>query len=389
MAQSVPPDIRSEGWTARLTIRCISTATRCAGWATRSSTCWSSGSPRSPTDPCSGPRPRRDGGPDRRAAAGRGPPVRGAAGAARPRRAAVRRPLRPSPVLRLHPGRRDVAGGARRPDRGGDEHRRRCLARGGRTQSARADGPRLVPRVDGLPDRCRGRPRVRRLRGQPHRDRLCPRSDRRADVAADRGVHERPDPFVAGPGGPPSRLPAGPDPGPRDRRAVPAAGRRPRRRDRRRPGRGPAAVPRQRERRHDEHRRRRRPGGDLGDLPRARDLDARRRRIRRLRGPDRAWPRCAARSRTGGLGDARPAQVAGDAVRGRLPDGPRGRRARGGLRAPPGVPPGAIRRHPPRRSTSPIAASSSPGRAGRSRSGWRSRRSASTRSGPSSTGRST
>ena len=175
--------------------------------------------------------------------------IRGAAGAARPRRAAVRRPLRPSPVLRLHPGRRDVAGGARRPDRGGDEHRRRRLARGRRPEPARADGPRLVPRVDGLSDRRRGRPRLRRLRGQPHRDRLCPRGDRRADVAADRGVHERPDPLVAGPGGPPPRVPAGPDPGPRDRRAVPAAGRRPRRRDRRRPGRGPAAVPRQRERR--------------------------------------------------------------------------------------------------------------------------------------------
>ena len=141
--------------------------------------------------------------------------IRGAAGAARSRRAAVRRPLRPSPVLRLHPGRRDVAGGARRPDRGGDEHRRRRLARGRRPQPARADGPRLVPRVDRLPDRRRGRPRLRRLRGQPHRDRLCPGGDRRADVAADRGLHERPDPLVAGPGGAPSRVPAGPDPGPR------------------------------------------------------------------------------------------------------------------------------------------------------------------------------
>ena len=57
------------------------------------------------------------------------------------------------------------------------------------------------------------------------------------------------------------------------------------------------------------------------------------------------------------LGDARPAQVARDAVRGRLPDGPRRRAARARVRAAPGVPPGGRRRER-RASTSPTAACS-------------------------------
>ena len=344
MAQSVPPAIRSEGWTAWPTIRWHSTATpmrrmgyqvvdllveRIAALA-------------------DGPVLRTATRDEMAARIDEPPPaaaraVRGAAGAARPRRPAVRRPLRPSSVLRLHPGRRDVAGRARRPDRGGDEHRRRRLARGGRPQPARADGARLVPRVDRLPDRRRGRPRVRRLSGQPHRDRLRPRGDRRADVAADRGVHERPDPFVAGPGRAPSRVPAGPDPGPRRPTSGSGCG-------------STTSSPR-----------------STPTWPRTgcRSSSART-PARRAPAPSTTWRRSraicrergiwmhvdaayggfavltergrdgAARSRAGGLGDARSAQVAGDAVRGRLPDGPRGRRARGGLRAPPGVPPGAI-----------------------------------------------
>jgi hypothetical protein len=45
---------------------------------------------------------------------------------------------------------------------------------GGRSQSARADGRRLVPRLDRLPHRGRGDPRLRRLRRQPYGHRLCP-----------------------------------------------------------------------------------------------------------------------------------------------------------------------------------------------------------------------
>ena len=100
----------------------------------------------------------------------RGPPR--ASGSGRP---AVRRPLRPSALLRLHPGCRDLAGGARRPDRRRDEHRFRGVARIGRPEPARADRPRLVPRLDRLPDeRCR-RPGVGRLGGEPDCDRLRPR----------------------------------------------------------------------------------------------------------------------------------------------------------------------------------------------------------------------
>ena len=47
----------------------------------------------------------------------------------------------------------------------------------------------------------------------------------RADVAADRDVHRRPDALVRGAGGPPPRLPARPAPGPADRRRLPHAAR--------------------------------------------------------------------------------------------------------------------------------------------------------------------
>ena len=61
-----------------------------------------------------------------------------------------------------------MARGARRPDRGGDEHRRRRLARGRRPDAARADGPRLVPGLGRLPGGSRRRPGVGRVRRQPH-----------------------------------------------------------------------------------------------------------------------------------------------------------------------------------------------------------------------------
>ena len=99
------------------------------------------------------------------AGAGRRARLRRAPGPARPRRPAVRRPFRPSAVLRLHPGRRDLAGRAGRPDRRRDEHRRGGVARGGRAEPARAHGPRLVPRLDRVPGRrrracsCRAGPR--------------------------------------------------------------------------------------------------------------------------------------------------------------------------------------------------------------------------------------
>ena len=113
--------------------------------------------------------------------------------------------------------------------------------------------PGLVPRLDRLSGRGGGRPRVRRLGRQPDRDRLRPRGDRRSDVAADRRLCQRPDPFVAGPRRASSRLPAGPDPRPADRRAVPDPPRRPCRRHRRRQRCRPDPVPRERQRRNDEH----------------------------------------------------------------------------------------------------------------------------------------
>ena len=80
--------------------------------------------------------------------------------------------------------------------------------------------------------------------------------------------------------------------------------------DRRRRRRGPPAVPRDRERGHDEHRRGRRPAGARPALPRARCLAPRRRGLRRLRRPHGAraggarrassWPIRSRSTRTSG-----------------------------------------------------------------------------------------
>ena len=129
------------------------------------------------------------------------------------------------------PGSGHVAGGARRPDRDRREHRFRRLARVVRAEPAGADRPRLVPRVDRLSAGVGGRPRVRRIGGEPDGHRLRPGGDRGADVATDRRVRQRSDPLVGRPGRAPSRVPPGPAPGHRDGPPVPDSGRRSRRRD--------------------------------------------------------------------------------------------------------------------------------------------------------------
>ena len=111
------------------------------------------------------------------------------------------------------------------------------------------------------------------------------------------------------------------------------------------------------------------------------------RRLRRVRGPHRARPRAARRDRARGLGDARPAQVALPAVRVRLPAGPR-RRA---LRAAFEMTPAYLLDARPRRARSNFAdLGLQLTRTSRALKVWLSlRTSASTRSGPRSTARST
>ena len=126
-----------------------------------------------------------------------------------------------------------------------------------------------------------------------------------------------------------------------------------------------------RERGHDEHGCRRSAAGARRAVPRAGRLAPRRRRVRGVRRADRARPGGAGGDGARRLGDARPAQVARDAVRGRLPawsaTAPRSSARSSSTRS-------TSRRPAPAStpSTSPIAASSSPAPAGRSRSGSRS-----------------
>ena len=226
-----------------------------------------------------------------------------------------------------------------------------------RSEPARADRPRLVPRVDRLPARVRGRARVRRIGGEPDGDRLRTGGDRRPDVAADRRLRQRPDPLVASPA---PRAISGSAPtssgsSPTDDRfrirvddlaaaidADAAAGRL------------PFLVIANAGTTNT---------GAVDDLPALARLCRERGIWLHVDGAYGAFAVLTERgraalagSRAGRLGDARPAQVAGDAVRGRLPDGPRRRDARAGLRPPPGVPAGAFRRPAGRELRRPRAA---------------------------------
>ena len=138
------------------TIRSASIPRRCGHSATGRSTCSSRTRPACATGRrCGGLRRRRCASGCRRPP-GRAARLRGVAGRARARRPAVHEPLRPSRLLRVHPGVRHVPGRARGLHRQRAEHLRRLVDGGGRAEPARAAGARLFKQWIGYPEQAAG-----------------------------------------------------------------------------------------------------------------------------------------------------------------------------------------------------------------------------------------
>ena len=126
----------------------------------------------------------------------------------------------------------------------------------------------LVSRLDRAARRVGGGAHHRRLGGEPHRAGLRPRGRRRREGRASGGLPLRPGPLLAGPGGAPARLRPRPGPGAPHRRVdLPARAGHARCGDGGRPGRGPHALLRGRERGRHEHRRGRPAAGARRPLP--------------------------------------------------------------------------------------------------------------------------
>ena len=199
-------------------------------------------------------------------------------------------------MLRLRPVVADLARCAGRLHGLRIQHQCMHLAGRERAEPGRTGGGRLVSplaRLSGgrgrsVDQRGLGGQR-RRLRGGTRRGRP-PRTRNR--------VHERPEPQLAGQGGPDRRRPAGPHPPAAERRAVPPGPGIAGARRGRRPRCGVQSDCRMRQCRHRQHGCHRSVAGAGGLLRGGRDLAARRRRLRRLRGGDRARQAAPQRDRS-------------------------------------------------------------------------------------------
>ena len=129
---------------------------------------------------------------------------------ARAGRPAVRRADQPSRLPGLHPGRGNVAGCARRPDRERAQPRHLLVARRVGAERARARRARLVPAMGRLSGGRGGRARLGRLGGQPDGARLRAGGARRRDGRARGRLHVRPDPLLGRARGTRARVPARP-----------------------------------------------------------------------------------------------------------------------------------------------------------------------------------